>query len=44
MDDQIRMEVEYAIAEMNKFLNGDVTIEHATDIARDLQHKLNIEW
>ena len=44
MDNQIRMEVLVAIDELNQFLNGNITIEAATDVARDLQHKLNIEW
>ena len=44
MDDQIRMEVLATIDELNQFLNGNVTIEAATDAARELTHKLNIEW
>ena len=43
MDDQIRMEVLATIDELNQFLNGNITIEAATDAARELTHKLNIE-
>ena len=44
MDDQIRMEVLATIDELNQFLNGNITIEATTDAARELTHKLNIEW
>lgn len=44
MKDQIRMEVLATIDELNQYLNGNVTIEAATDAARELTYQLNKEW
>ena len=32
------------IDELNQYLSGNVTIEAATDAARELTHKLNEQW
>ena len=32
------------IDELNQYLLGNVTIEAATDAARELTHKLNASW
>ncbi len=32
------------IDELNQYLLGNVTIEAATDAARELTHKLNEQW
>ena len=44
MKDQIRMEVLATIDELNQYLNGNVTIEAATDAVRELTYQLNKEW
>ncbi len=37
-------EVLATIDELNQYLLGNVTIEAATDAARELTHKLNAQW
>jgi|TARA_B110000977_G_scaffold27394_1_gene34611 hypothetical protein len=39
-----RIEVLATIDELNQYLLGNVTIEAATDAARELTHKLNAQW
>ena len=41
---QNRINVLTAIDELNQYLLGNVTIEAATDAARELTHKLNESW
>ena len=40
----VRIDVLATIDELNQFLLGNVTIEAATDAARELMHKLNEQW
>jgi hypothetical protein len=42
--DRLRREVLATIDELNQYLLGNVTIEAATDAARELTHKLNESW
>ena len=42
--DKLRREVLATIDELNQYLLGNVTIEAATDAARELTHKLNESW
>ena len=44
ISDQIRYEVLATIDELNQFLLGNVTIEAATDAARELTYQLNYRW
>ena len=39
-----RINVLATIDELNQYLLGNVTIEAATDAARELTHKLNESW
>ena len=39
-----RINVLATIDELNQYLLGNVTIEGATDAARELTHKLNEQW
>jgi hypothetical protein len=41
---QNRINVLTAIDELNQYLLGNVTIEAATDAARELTHQLNESW
>ena len=41
---QNRINVLTAIDELNQYLLGNVTLEAATDAARELTHKLNASW
>ena len=41
---QTRANVLATIDELNQYLLGNVTIEAATDAARELTHKLNESW
>ena len=41
---QNRINVLTAIDELNQYLLGNVTIEAATDAARELAHQLNESW
>jgi hypothetical protein len=40
----VRVDVLATIDELNQYLLGNVTIEAATDAARELTHKLNEQW
>jgi hypothetical protein len=40
----VRIDVLATIDELNQYLLGNVTIEAATDAARELTHKLNEQW
>ena len=40
----VRADVLATIDELNQYLLGNVTIEAATDAARELTHKLNEQW
>ena len=40
----VRIDVLAMIDELNQYLLGNVTIEAATDAARELTHKLNEQW
>ena len=40
----VRIDVLATIDELNQYLLGNVTIEAATDAARELMHKLNEQW
>ena len=42
--DRLRRNVLATIDELNQYLLGNVTIEAATDAARELTHKLNESW
>ena len=42
--DRLRRNVLATIDELNQYLIGNVTIEAATDAARELTHKLNESW
>ena len=42
--DRLRRNVLATIDELNQYLLGNVTIEAATDAARELTHKLNDSW
>ena len=42
--DRLRRNVLATIDELNQYLIGNVTIEAATDAARELTHKLNDQW
>ena len=42
--DRLRRNVLATIDELNQYLLGNVTIEAATDAARELTHKLNASW
>ena len=44
MKESTRTEVLATIDELNQYLNGNVTVEAATDAARELTYKLNEEW
>ena len=39
-----RINVLATIDELNQYLLGNVTLEAATDAARELTHKLNASW
>ena len=41
---QTRANVLATIDELNQYLLGNVTLEAATDAARELTHKLNASW
>ena len=41
---QMRTTVLATIDELNQYLLGNVTLEAATDAARELTHKLNDQW
>ena len=41
---RLRRNVLATIDELNQYLIGNVTIEAATDAARELTHKLNESW
>jgi len=43
-DIKLKHEVLATIDELNQYLLGNVTIEAATDAARELTHKLNEQW
>ena len=40
----VRIDVLATIDELNQYLLGNVTIEAATDAARELTHRLNEQW
>ena len=40
----VRIDVLATIDELNQYLLGNVTLEAATDAARELTHKLNDQW
>ena len=40
----VRIDVLATIDELNQYLLGNVTLEGATDAARELTHKLNESW
>ena len=42
--DRLRRNVLATIDELNQYLLGNVTIEAATDAARELTHQLNESW
>ena len=42
--DRLRRNVLATIDELNQYLLGNVTLEAATDAARELTHKLNESW
>ena len=42
--DRLRRNVLATIDELNQYLLGNVTLEAATDAARELTHKLNASW
>ena len=42
--DRLKRNVLATIDELNQYLLGNVTIEAATDAARELTHKLNESW
>ena len=42
--ERLRRNVLATIDELNQYLLGNVTIEAATDAARELTHKLNESW
>ena len=42
--DRLKRNVLATIDELNQYLLGNVTIEAATDAARELTHKLNDSW
>jgi hypothetical protein len=44
LTDEMRINILTAIDELNQLLLGNVTIESATDTARELTHQLNEEW
>lgn len=44
LTDETIINIFTAINELNKLLLGTVTIESATDTARELTHQLNEEW
>jgi|TARA_R110000822_G_scaffold268062_1_gene391496 hypothetical protein len=43
MNTEIKIEVLATIDELNQYLLGHVTIEAATDAARELNHYLNLQ-
>lgn len=44
LSNETRINVLTAIDELNQLLLGNVTIEAATDAARELTYQLNKEW
>jgi hypothetical protein len=40
----VRADVLATIDELHQYLNGNVTIEAATDAAREIAYKLNSKW
>ena len=42
--DRLRRNVLATLDELNQYLLGNVTLEAATDAARELTHKLNESW
>ena len=44
ISDQIRYNVLATIDELYQYLEGNVTLEAATDACRELTHKLNASW
>ena len=42
--DRLKRNVLATIDELNQYLIGNVTLEAATDAARELTHKLNESW
>jgi hypothetical protein len=42
--DRLRSDVRRTISKLQQYLHGNVTIETATDAARELTHKLNESW
>jgi hypothetical protein len=44
ISNETRINVLTAIDELNQLLLGNVTIESATDTARELTYQLNKEW
>ena len=42
--DRLKRNVLATIDELNQYLLGNVTLEAATDAARELTHKLNESW